>query len=122
MIITFYTELAAGRWFKISLMEQLGNIGSEVGRAAQWQEKDPKIFNNAVERALELFDLTLNDERWRGRRSEIARARELLCDAAYGNNTYNTSIKDLDRYFFLFAYAARRHSSSLPPPFFAHES
>lgn len=107
MIITFYKELAAGRWFTFSLMEQLGNIGSEVGRAAQFQEKDPKIFNNAVERALELFDLTLSDERWQGRRREIARARELFCGAVYENNAYNTSLTDLDRYFLMFAYAAR---------------
>ncbi len=108
MIIRFHKELAAGRWFTLSLMEQLGNIGSEVGRAARFQNKNLVSFNNAAERALELFDLTLSDNRWQGRRYEIARARELFCDAAYGNNSYKTSLQDLADYFLPFAYAARK--------------
>ncbi|TSC78477.1 MAG: hypothetical protein G01um101429_750, partial [Parcubacteria group bacterium Gr01-1014_29] len=35
-----HKELAEGRWFQLSLMEQLGNIGSEVGRAARAEDKD----------------------------------------------------------------------------------
>lgn len=100
-------ELAAGGWQKLSLMEQLGNIGSEVGRAARWKEKDRAIFEGAMERALELFDLTLEDPRWKWRQREIARARELFCDAIFGKNEYRTSLQDLIRYFDQFAYAAR---------------
>ena len=70
-----HKELAAGRWHQLSLKEQMGNIGSEVSRAARWQEKDEKLFRGATERALELFDLTLVDPRWRGRLWEINRAR-----------------------------------------------
>jgi acyl-CoA hydrolase len=62
----------------------------------------------AFERALELLDLTLADPRWRGRLREIARARELLCDAASGGRAYGTTLADLDRYFLWFAIAARR--------------
>jgi hypothetical protein len=32
------------RWQALTLAEQLGNIGSEVGRAAKWQGKDDKSF------------------------------------------------------------------------------
>ena len=28
------------RWHTITIAKQLGNIGSEVGRAAKWQGKD----------------------------------------------------------------------------------
>ena len=91
--------LAAGRWFEFPLAQQLGNIGSEVSRAARWQHKDERLFWGAVERALDLFDLTLSDERWRGRRWEIARAREVFCDAVYGVKLYNTSFKNLQPYF-----------------------
>ena len=107
MIISFHKDLAAGRWFTLSLMEQLGNIGSEVGRTAAWRTKDPALSAHAAERALELFDMALSDERWRGRRYEIARAREVFCDAAYGDNAYGASLQSLADYFFMFAYAAR---------------
>lgn len=103
-----HKNLAAGRWFKLSLAEQLGNIGGEVSRAARWQNKDNKLFWGAVERALELFDLTLADPRWRGRRREIARAREVFCDAVYGGKLYKSSLTDLMRYFDQFALIARR--------------
>ena len=102
-----HKELAAGRWYELSLKEQLGNIGSEVLRAARQQGKDEKLFWAAVERALELFDLTLDDPRWKGRRWEIARAREVFCDAVYGGKLYQSSLQDLMRYFDQFAYAVR---------------
>ena len=105
--IVFHKELAAGKWFKLSLMEQLANVGSEVGRASRWQGKDEKLFRGAVDRALELFDLTLDDPRWRGRRGEIARLREVFCDAVFGGKEYKSSLKDLARYFNPFTYAAR---------------
>lgn len=104
----FHTGLAAGRWFELSLMEQLGNIGSEVGRARSWQGKDAIRFRRATDRALELFDLTLSDARWRGRLKEIGRAREVFCDAVLGGKEYRGSLADLERYFTHFALAARR--------------
>lgn len=100
---------AAGGWQKFSLLEQLGNIGSEVSRASHWQNKDEEKFWAAVYRALELFDLTLDDSRWRGvRLREIALAREVFCDAVYGGKLYKSSLSDLVRYFDNFAIAARR--------------
>lgn len=101
-----HASLAAGRWFTLSLMEQLGNIGSEVGRAAR-SRGDKQRFEGACSRALELFDLTISDQRWRKRLKEITRARELFCDAMAGGTEYGTSLEDLDKYFYYFAYAAR---------------
>jgi len=72
-----HKELAAGKWFHLSLLEQMANIGSEVSRAAKWQGKDKETFQATIDRALELFDLTLEDKRWRGRLREIARMREV---------------------------------------------
>ncbi len=105
-----HKELASGRWYELSLCEQLGNIGSEVVRVCRQQGKDKKLFWAAAERALELFDLTLEDPRWKGRRQEIARAREVFCDALFGGRLYNSSLQDLVRYFDQFAYAARLHA------------
>ena len=104
-----HKDLAAGRWFEFSLIEQLANIGSEVSRARRWFGKDEKLFQGAVDRALELFDLTLQDPRWRKRLKELARARELFCDAVFGGKEYGSRLEDLDRYFFHFAFAARLH-------------
>jgi hypothetical protein len=77
-----HREAAAGRWFESSLMEQLGNIGTEVARAARAKEAGNEVrARKAFERALELLDLTIADERWRGpKRREICRAREVVCD------------------------------------------
>lgn len=101
-----HKELACGRWYTFSLCEQLGNIGSEVSRARLSQGKDGKRFENAVERALELFDLTLSDSRWKGRLKEIGRAREVFCDAIFGGKEFKSSLADLERYFNNFALAA----------------
>ena len=60
----------------MSLPEQMGNIGSEVGRTVKWMNKNNELFRSAAARALELMDLTITDPRWRGRRlRELARAR-----------------------------------------------
>ena len=103
-----HRDLAAGRWAQFSLAEQLANVGSEVGRMLRWRGSDERLMSGAFDRALELLDLTLADPRWRDRLREIARARELLCDAAAGGSEYGTTLEDLDRYFLAFAMAARR--------------
>ena len=104
-----HKELSDGRWFILSFAEQLGNIGSEVSRAKRFFNKDTKQYEGAVTRALELFDLTLSDLRWRGRLREIARAREVFCDAAFEEGrAYQSSLDNLDQYFFAFAMLARR--------------
>ncbi len=103
-----HKTLAAGRWFTLTLAEQLANIGSEVNRAMRARGNQER-FDHAVARGLELFQLTLSDERWRYRRRELARMKELFCDAALGGTEYGTSFEDLDKYFYYFALAARAH-------------
>lgn len=100
--------LTAGRWSRLSLAEQLANVGSEVGRARRWRGRDDRLANGAFHRALELLDLTLADPRWRHRLREIARARELLCDAVEGGGTYGATMEAMDRYFLAYAVLARR--------------
>jgi len=107
-MILHHKSLAAGGWNKLSLAEQLGNIGSEIHRAIKWRGKDKKLYEDAIGRALELFDFTLDDSRWKGRWREIARAHEVFCDAIFGGKEYKSSLKDLDEYFFLFALVARK--------------
>lgn len=107
---TFHRESAAGEWFDLTLMEQLGNIGTEVARAARAMEAgNESRVSNALVRALELFDLTIADPRRHGPElREICRAREVVCDFLVGDNQYASSAASLDRYFLPFAIAARR--------------
>jgi hypothetical protein len=104
-----HLTLARESWFKLTLPEQLGNIGSEVSRASAAQGKTHARYWGAVSRALDLFYLTVEDPRWRkGRRREILRARELFCAAALGySDEYKTSLEDLIKYFDYFALLAR---------------
>mgnify|MGYP001617267425 CR=1 FL=1 len=102
-----HKDLAEGRWYKLSLAEQLGNVGSEVSRAKNWHGRNEKFSENAFIRALELLDLTLADTRWRHRLKELTRVREVLGDLFMGGQEYKSTFEDLDRYFFHFAIAAR---------------
>ena len=64
-----------------------------------------------VYRALELLDLTLADPRTRqsrGRLREIARAREVVVDFLAGSNEYGSTGPSLQKYFDVYAMAARR--------------
>ena len=111
MSATLHRELAAGRWRELALVDQLANIGSEFSRAARAKSSGNQLrFAGALDRCLELFDLTLADERWHGRRREIARAREVVCDFLVGQNEYASTGDSLDRYFLQFATAARRRA------------
>jgi hypothetical protein len=107
--MTIHRDLAGGRWMTLSLAEQLGNIGSEVGRAIRARAAgDTARFGPALDRALELLDLTLADDRWRGpRRREIARVREVVCDHLVGDSIYGSSDRSLEDYFMAYAFAAR---------------
>lgn len=105
-----HKNLAAGRWFTLSLMEQLGNIGSEIERTIRWKNQHNDVrANTAMERALELLDLTIADQRWitAHRLKELVRLREVLCDWFYGKNEYQSSDDAWKKYFLAFGIAAR---------------
>jgi hypothetical protein len=106
-----HRELAGGRWWQLSLAEQLGHAGSEVGRAVAWQSRNAEVSQGAACRALELLDLTLADPRLRQSRArlrEMARAREVVADFFFGSNQYGSTGPSLCRYFDAYAILARR--------------
>jgi hypothetical protein len=105
-----HKDLAAGRWHTLSLAEQLGNIGSEISRSVKWTGRRPELARGALERALELIDLTLDDPRHRQsppRLREIARVREVVVDFFDGPNQYQSTAVGLQRYFDAYGLAAR---------------
>jgi hypothetical protein len=118
MSAPLHRDLAAGRWWQLSLAEQLGHVGSEVGRAVRWAPRNAELARGAVDRALDLLDLTLADPRLRASRArlrEIARAREVVVDCLAGSNEYGSTGASLQKYFDAYAMAARRASSSSEP-------
>lgn len=103
-----HKEMASGRWKKFSTIEQMANIGSEVLRALKWKNKRNKEYADlAFERALELFDLTVDDPKNRRRLKEILRARELFADYFTGHNEFKSSDEEWQKYFYSYNYAAR---------------
>lgn len=100
---------SAVRWGTLTLMTQLAHVGSEVERTIRAHEAGRiERFDAALNRALELFDLTASDSRWRGRRRiEILRAREEFCRLFFDEPPAG-SAAGLRRYFLAFAVAARR--------------
>ena len=110
-MIDQHKDLAAGRWSKLSFIEQMANIGSEVERALNWRVKQNTDYSQkAFGRALELIDLTLNNTKGFSRRKELARVREALIDYFSGTNEFNSNDSSWKKYFLSFAYAARRNT------------
>ena len=105
-----HKDLAAGRWVMMPLVEQLANIGSEVERAMTWRNKGNPVYSEkAMERALDLLDLSLNAKLGFARLKELARLREALVDYFFCENEYGSSETSWNRYFGAFAYAARKN-------------
>ena len=104
-----HASLGAGRWHTLTLAEQFAHIGSEVERALRAHAAGrTDRWEHALARALELFDLTAADERWRGpRRRETLRVRELFCEQFFGDAPDAHASAFLRKYFLQFAVLAR---------------
>ena len=107
MNLVHHKTLTVERWQQLSLCERLVNVGSEVHRAISWRVKNPQYAELAVERALELIDLTLLTVGGVGSRlRELTRVREALVDYFLGDNEYGSTDAVWQRYFDAFAHAA----------------
>ena len=102
--------VASGNWFKMSLIQQLANIGTDVDRAILWRQagklEDSKY---ALWRALDLIWLTVEDpknRKTRNRLKEILRMREVLLDYFMGDNEYKSTDALWQSYFHSYCYAA----------------
>jgi len=104
---SLHHDLTEERWQRFSIFEQMANIGSEIGRAINWREKDKKRSEAAFDRGLELLDLTIEDKKNIKRLKEICRLREVLVDYFCFDNIYGSSDEKWNNYFYAFNYAAR---------------
>lgn len=93
----------------MTLANQLGNAWSEFSRAISSKINNPERMQLALERWLELIDMTIADPKlsspWR---KEICRLREVICDHFYGEDMYEMTDGSINKYFLDFAIAARR--------------
>jgi len=99
------------KWSEMSIFEQMGNIYSEVGRAFKAKEKgDSEGIDQAVTRALDLFDATVESLRRKNpaRLKEVLRAKDQFLQFVYKENPGKENLDSLDRYFRDYAIAARR--------------
>ena len=107
----------AAKWAEMSLIDQMANISSEVGRTGKWKRKgNSQLALQAFIRALDLIDLTIAvgrkgaDTPPAGRSSmlrELLRSRDLFCEEFLSDNP--EAIKTSEKYFSHFALAAARH-------------
>ncbi len=93
------------RWKRLTILEQLGNIGSEVGRTLKLKQRG-EDFLPALIRSLDLFDATVEllISQRSHRTKEVLRARDQFLHAVY--------VKDdpkIETYFLQFAIAARNN-------------
>lgn len=98
--------LTIEKWEQVSLIDQMANIGAEIGRTINWREKDLEKSKASFERGLELLDLTIEDKKNIKKLKELCRLREILADYFSFDNIYGSSDKKWEDYFYNFNYAA----------------
>lgn len=102
-----HKDLASGRWFTFTLLEQMGNVGSDVERAIQWRNKgNVEYSQQACDRALELLDFTVADPKNKRRLKELLLVRAIFADQFMGINEFGFTDEFWQQYFYDFAYAA----------------
>lgn len=98
-------------WSQFNIFEQMGNIGSEVGRAIKARRRGKTDrMDGAIDRALDLFDATVEclvAERQFPRVREVLLAREEFT-RLFWDNTFDRDADALERYFMNFAVAANK--------------
>lgn len=104
------------RWKSMSFVEQMANIGSEVGRTLKWVLKEkPVMAQGAFARAMELIEMTLKygrlDSPFRSCMiKELQQVKECFSDAYEMSDT--ATLTWLDKYFGDFALAHRKSLAS----------
>lgn len=102
-------QVDRANWAKMNILEQMGNIGSEVGRSIKaWKSKDSVRFDGSLERALDLFDATTEQlvQQKSPRTKEVLRAKDEYLRLFFDDNFNDAD--SLEDYFMQYAIAARR--------------
>ena len=84
--------MTLNRWKMFQKREQLLFIGSEFERARVWQERGGSEFLSALERALVLIDLTLDDPKWKNDSFQLLSLRAEVAKFFIGENKNSIEI------------------------------
>ena len=99
-------------WLTQPIEYQMANIGSEVSRSLKWQTKNPARAAKAIDRALELFDFTVEANLHNhARLTEILKARDEFCDYFFNANSYHTNPATMQKYYDGFAIMMQYRTS-----------
>src|ERR1035437_3730672 len=97
------------RWAKMDILNQMGNIGSEVGRAIAAKKRHDEVrFNSALARALDLFDATTESLilQKSPRSKEVLRAKDQFLSLFFEDKLEKDG-PAIEKYFMQYATAAR---------------
>lgn len=86
-----HEDFAHEIWFKLSLLEQLENIGTEIERIISKKKKDCQGSKNDFFRVLELIDLTRADLKNKKNIKELCYVRYFMVDHFMYDNEYETT-------------------------------
>ncbi len=106
MMNYIHKELASGKWQTFSFMFQMGNIASDVSRVIMLHGINKERSMGALQRALELLDLTIEDPKNINRLKELRQLRKALADYFCVDNVDQSTDQHWTNYFYPFAYAA----------------
>ena len=86
-------------WYSMPVNVQIANIGSEVGRALRWKDRDPQKAENFCRKAISFWEIVKSDPKNRFRVKEFQAAIDELEDFFLGENLYQTSEQVLRHYY-----------------------
>ena len=93
------------KWFKMSVQEQISNIGGEVNRAINWSNKgNTQRAKSFCNKAIEFVQLSMEDPKNRHRRREVYNCICELEDRFLGDNVFRTTDETLRKYYDAFIY------------------
>ena len=104
----YHVELE--KWAALDILNQMGNIGSEVGRSIKAKnDGDQERFEGALKRALDLFDATTEvlTAQQSPRVREVLLAKYQYLSLFFARRRSEDPVS-LENYFMQFAIAARR--------------
>ena len=86
------------RWKRFTLQQQMGHLTSEIVRARLWEDRlDHESRDRALERALELMDVTLQCYT-KSRRRELARFREIIAHLLVRSGEYGVTLLEAEQF------------------------
>lgn len=107
-------EVDRVEWAKRDIFDQMGNIGSEVGRAIKAHRAGKQAREQgAVDRAFDLFDATIEclAKQRSPRLREVLLARDEFARLFF-DGAFDRDADALERYFMNYAVAARKRATS----------